>query len=108
MRKLSVIITALFLTTTVVPAAFCQKEKPALDSRHSVRIGWGDMLSETMLFRPSVSGTWANPGALPADYTRHDIDNTPITLSGKVLLPAKGKIKSMVIVSHWTIGANRE
>ncbi len=41
-------------------------------------------------------------------YTGHDIDGTPITLSGKVLLPAKGKIKNMIIVSHWTIGANRE
>lgn len=41
-------------------------------------------------------------------YTGHDIDGSPLTLSGKVLLPAKGKIKNMVIVSHWTIGANRE
>ena len=41
-------------------------------------------------------------------YTGEDIDGLPITLSGKVLLPAKGKIKNMVIVSHWTIGANRE
>lgn len=41
-------------------------------------------------------------------YTGHDIDESPITLSGKVMLPAKGKIKKMIIVSHWTIGANRE
>ena len=41
-------------------------------------------------------------------YTGHDVDGSPLTLSGKVLLPAKGKIKNMVIVSHWTIGANRE
>lgn len=42
------------------------------------------------------------------NYTGHDVDGSPLTLSGKVLLPAKGKIKNMVIVSHWTIGANRE
>ena len=41
-------------------------------------------------------------------YTGHDVNGEPLTLSGKVLLPAKGKIKNMVIVSHWTIGANRE
>lgn len=41
-------------------------------------------------------------------YTGHDIDESPITLSGKVILPAKGKIKNMVVVSHWTIGSNRE
>lgn len=42
------------------------------------------------------------------NYTGHDIDGSPITLSGKVLLPAEGKIKGMVIVSHWTIGSSRE
>jgi pimeloyl-ACP methyl ester carboxylesterase len=41
-------------------------------------------------------------------YTGHDIDGSPITLSGKVLLPANGKIKNMLLVSHWTIGANYE
>lgn len=41
-------------------------------------------------------------------YTGHDIDGAPITLSGKVFLPAKGKIKNMLLISHWTIGANRE
>lgn len=41
-------------------------------------------------------------------YTGHDIDGSPIELSGKVLLPAKGKIKNMLIVSHFTIGANYE
>jgi len=41
-------------------------------------------------------------------YTGHDINDDPITLSGKVILPAKGKIKNMIVVSHWTIGSNRE
>ena len=41
-------------------------------------------------------------------YTGQDVAGKPITLSGKVILPAKGQIKNMVIVSHWTIGATRE
>lgn len=41
-------------------------------------------------------------------YQGHDIDGSPLTLSGKLLLPAKGKIKNMLIVSHFTIGANYE
>ena len=41
-------------------------------------------------------------------YTGHDVNGVPLTLSGKVILPAKGQIRNMVIVSHWTIGANRE
>ena len=41
-------------------------------------------------------------------YTGHDIDGSPITLSGKLLVPRDGKIKNMVIVSHYTIGANYE
>lgn len=41
-------------------------------------------------------------------YTGHDIDGKPITLSGKLLVPRDGKIKNLVIVSHYTIGANYE
>ena len=41
-------------------------------------------------------------------YTGRDVDGNPITLSGKLLLPRKGKIKNMVLVSHYTIGANYE
>lgn len=41
-------------------------------------------------------------------YTGHDIDGSPIELSGKLLVPASGKIKNMLIVSHFTIGANYE
>ena len=72
MRIISAIVTALFLTILGLPTAFCQNEKPALDHRHSFRIGWGDMLSETMIFSPSLSGTWANPGALPDNYIHQE------------------------------------
>ena len=57
-------------------------------------------LMETMLSNKVIQ--------IAGTYTGQDIDNTPITLSGKVFLPAKGKIKNMIVVSHWTIGSNRE
>ena len=41
-------------------------------------------------------------------YQGHDVDGSPLTLSGKLLLPASGRIKNMIIVSHFTIGANYE
>ena len=41
-------------------------------------------------------------------YEGHDLDGSSLTLSGKLLLPARGKIKNMIIVSHFTIGANYE
>lgn len=41
-------------------------------------------------------------------YTGHDIDNSPLRLSGKLVLPASGPIKNLVLVSHYTIGANSE
>jgi len=71
MRNVSVIVIALFLTTVGLSPAFCQNDKTTLENRHSVRIGWGDMLFETMAFRPSLSGTWVTPDALPDNYM-HD------------------------------------
>lgn len=41
-------------------------------------------------------------------YTGHDLDGSPITLSGKLIIPADGEIKNMIIVSHYTICSNRE
>lgn len=36
-------------------------------SRHSVRLGWGDMLFETLAFHPSARDTY-DPGSLPAGF----------------------------------------
>ena len=44
MRRFYTIVTVLLLTAMGLPAAFCQNDKPAIDHRHSFRIGWGDML----------------------------------------------------------------
>lgn len=41
-------------------------------------------------------------------YTGHDVDGSPLVQSGKLLIPEKGPIKNMLIVSHYTIGANYE
>ena len=41
-------------------------------------------------------------------YTGHDLDGSPLVQSGKLILPASGPIKNIVIVSHFTIGANSE
>ena len=41
-------------------------------------------------------------------YTGHDVNKSLIQLSGKLVLPASGPIKNMVLVSHYTIGANYE
>ncbi len=36
--------------------------------RHELRVGWGDMMFETVAFRNSPSHSWGNPDALSADY----------------------------------------
>ena len=41
-------------------------------------------------------------------YQGHDLDGSPLIQSGKLILPASGPIKNMIIVSHFTIGANTE
>ena len=41
-------------------------------------------------------------------YKSVDINNEPIVLSGKVILPAKGPIKRYILVSHYTIASNKE
>ena len=41
-------------------------------------------------------------------YQSVDINDQPILLSGKVILPAKGPIKRYILVSHYTIASNRE
>ena len=42
-------------------------------------------------------------------FNGHDVDNiTPLRQSGKLIIPAEGPIKNLVLVSHYTIGANFE
>ena len=41
-------------------------------------------------------------------YNGHDLDGSQIKLSGKLILPEEGPIKNLILVSHYTIGANFE
>lgn len=41
-------------------------------------------------------------------YMSIDQNGEPIRLSGKIMLPAKGKIRNVIVVSHYTIGADYE
>ena len=41
-------------------------------------------------------------------YKGHDVDGSPLEQSGKLILPTSGKIKNLILVSHYTIGANFE
>ena len=41
-------------------------------------------------------------------YESIDVDGNPILLSGKVLMPASGKFKRCILVSHYTIASNLE
>ena len=41
-------------------------------------------------------------------YGSIDQNGDSITLSGKIILPEKGKVRNIVLVSHYTIGANFE
>ena len=41
-------------------------------------------------------------------FTGHDIDGSPLTQSGKIIYPANGPIKNIILVSHYTICADYE
>lgn len=53
-------------------------------------------------------GTMLSAIELSGVYESIDLDGNPITLSGKVILPAKGEIKRYILVSHYTISSNAE
>lgn len=73
MRKLFTTVIVLLLTVAAPHTALCQNDNPSPDRRHSVRIGWGDMLFETMAFDPSLNSTWTNPTSLPDIYLHDEI-----------------------------------
>ncbi|MBR1570663.1 MAG: hypothetical protein IJ651_08040 [Bacteroidales bacterium] len=64
MRRL---FTALLLMATVPVFA---AQPPS--GRHTVRLGWGDMLFETLAFHSTYAGTYGAPEALPASFSRHE------------------------------------
>jgi len=71
------IVTVAFLLALSLP---CFAEEPF--SRHQVRVGWGDMLFETMAFQPSATHQYVNPSALPESYTY--TENTHFGYTGHI------------------------
>lgn len=61
------------------------------------------IMHELLDFSKSISAI-----ELSGIYESVGIDNEPIILSGKVILPAHGHIKRYILVSHYTIASNRE
>ena len=64
MRKLLIIC----LLTVAAPLFAAQ---PPVN-RHTVRLGWGDMLFERLAFHASYKGTYGTPETLPATFSRHE------------------------------------
>lgn len=63
MRKVLAII---LLCCTAFP--LLAAEPP--ESRHQVRVGWGDMFFERLAFHSTVPGTYGAPESLPASFVR--------------------------------------
>ena len=54
------LLLILFLLSGAIPAA---------SQKHTVRLGWGDMMYETAVFHASPSHTFVTPSALPEDFS---------------------------------------
>jgi len=60
-----------------------------------------------------AKGIFASTGAsrihsISGTYWSVDQDGNPIRLSGRIMLPSSGMIRNIILVSHFTIGADRE
>lgn len=74
--------------------------------------------SETKVARTDVAGIARNMlGIINSEkvihiagtFKGHDVDGiTPLTQSGKLVIPADGPIRNLVLVSHYTVAANYE
>ncbi len=61
-------LLTIFLLMAVVPV--CAAQPPS--GKYMVRLGWGDMLFETLAFHSTYAGTYGTPEALPANFSRHE------------------------------------
>lgn len=66
-------------------------------------------ITQTDLFRGLLE-TFVSPNVhqVAGVYESHDINGQPILVSGKFFYPTDTHIKNLMIVSHYTIGANHE
>lgn len=66
-------------------------------------------LSGTSLMKEILESTRSHKvHSIAGTYKSVDQNGASITLSGRLILPAKGDIKHVILVSHYTIGANYE
>ena len=73
------------LVLTILSAAAAAAAGSDGSGRHQVRLGWGDMLFETLAFHPSATLQYPNPEALPAAFSsdqRHDYGYTGHIFAG--------------------------
>ena len=68
MKRLLLVVCLL----SVPPGLAAASPKDSLGMRHQVRVGWGDMLFETMAFHASPTHLYANPQALPENFRLHE------------------------------------
>lgn len=66
----------------------------------------GDMVMVASGILSSVAGSRVHQ--IVGTYKTKDINGHDITVSGKIIYPKKGEIKNIMLVSHYTIGANYE
>lgn len=62
----------------------------------------------SMFLRLFETALWRNIHQVSGTYQSVDLNGNPITISGKLMYPKDGKIKNLIIVSHYTIGAKEE
>ena len=62
-----ILLLPLLLCITVLAAG--ARPKGDLSGRHQLRVGWGDMLFETMAFHGGPAHIFPDPSAFPADFT---------------------------------------
>lgn len=98
-----------------------QMANPALTDPQTDNSALGDTLAENPSVRRIASVSYADFAReflgryyansvvqIAGTYTGHDIDGSPLTLSGKIIVPRKGSIRQIIVVSHYTIGAYYE
>lgn len=103
----SVQLGNLFLDNGALNPDIQLMEEPSLDEEPATKVAVTDAVS---LVRDMVGVVNSNAVYhISGTYTGHDVDGkTLLTLSGKLVLPKDGPVKNLIIVSHYTIGANYE
>jgi pimeloyl-ACP methyl ester carboxylesterase len=79
-------------------------ENPELEPETKLAITNANAIVRNMIGEMQCNSLYHIAGT----YTGHDVDGSQLKLSGKLLFPKDGPVKNLIIVSHYTIGANYE